>query len=113
LRRLGPLPLCSPRWRLMPPIPATVRGQGGGLRLARQQETINVGAVLLRTEPDLAITPCFGAAAACAIQPTCILQQALGEAPEAFLAVLDRVTLADLGRPKQRLAELLKLEPVV
>jgi hypothetical protein len=33
--------------------------------------------------------------------------------PEAFLAVLDRVTLADLGRPKQRLAELLKLEPVV
>jgi Rrf2 family nitric oxide-sensitive transcriptional repressor len=92
---------------------ATVRGQGGGLRLARQPEAINVGAILRRTERDLAITPCFGAAAACAIQPACILQRALGEALEAFLSVLDRLTLADLVRPKQHLSELLKLEPVV
>jgi Rrf2 family transcriptional regulator, nitric oxide-sensitive transcriptional repressor len=90
---------------------ATVRGQGGGLRLARLPEAINVGAVLRRTEPHLAITPCFGAA--WAIQPACVLQQALGEALEAFLAVLDRVTLADLVRPKQRLSELLNLGPVV
>src|SRR5690348_14918112 len=91
---------------------ATVRGHGGGLRLARQPEAINVGAVLRRTEPDLAITPCFGAAAACAIQPACILQRALGEALEAFLAVLDRVTLADLIRPKQQLSDLLQIAPV-
>jgi Rrf2 family transcriptional regulator, nitric oxide-sensitive transcriptional repressor len=91
---------------------ATVRGQGGGLRLALQPEAINVGAVLRRTEPDLALTPCFGAAAACAIQPACVLQQALGEALEAFFLVLDRVTLADLIRPKQQLSDLLQIAPV-
>ncbi len=88
---------------------STVRGQGGGLRLARTPETINIGAVLRRTEPDLEMTPCFGAADACAIQPACVLQKTLGDALEAFLAVLDRVTLADLVRPKQRLAGLLKI----
>jgi Rrf2 family transcriptional regulator, nitric oxide-sensitive transcriptional repressor len=90
---------------------ATVRGQGGGLRLARRPETINVGAVLRRTEPDLEIAPCFGAAAACAIQPACILQKALGDALEAFFVVLDRITLADLVRPKQPLSDLLRIEP--
>jgi len=35
----------------------------------------------------------------------------LPDALEAFLAVLDRVTLADLVRPKQRLANLLKIAP--
>jgi len=88
----------------------TMRGQGGGLRLARAAETINVGAVLRRTEPDLAIVPCFGVAAACAIQPACVLQNVLGEALSAFLAVLDRTTLADLVRPRRRLAKLLQLD---
>ena len=37
----------------------TVRGQGGGLRLARKPASINVGAVLRRTEPDFDIVPCF------------------------------------------------------
>ena len=85
----------------------TVRGQGGGLCLARAPEEITVGAVLRRTEPDLALAPCFGTAAACRIQPGCVLQGALGEALAAFLAVLDRKTLADLIRPGRQLAELL------
>jgi Rrf2 family nitric oxide-sensitive transcriptional repressor len=89
----------------------TVRGQRGGLRLARDPAAICVGRVLRRTEPDLDIVPCFGSGAACAIQPACVLQPALGEALEAFLAVLDRTTLADLIRPRQRLATLLRLEP--
>ena len=87
----------------------TVRGRGGGLRLARPPETIIVGTVLRRTESDLEIAPCFGAAGACAIQPACVLQDALHKALEAFLAVLDLVTLADLVRPKQRLAALLEM----
>jgi len=88
----------------------TVRGQRGGLRLACRPEAINIGAVLRRTEPDLAIVPCFGAASACAIQPVCVLQGVLGDALAAFLAVLDRTTLAELIRPKRRLRELLQLE---
>jgi Rrf2 family nitric oxide-sensitive transcriptional repressor len=88
----------------------TVRGNQGGMRLARAPETINIGTVLRRTEPDLAIAPCFGSDAACVIQPACVLQGALADALDAFLAVMDRTTLADLVRPKRRLAGLLRLE---
>jgi Rrf2 family nitric oxide-sensitive transcriptional repressor len=90
----------------------TVRGQRGGLRLARAAETINVGTVLRRTEPDLEIAPCFGSGSACAIQPACVLQNVLGDALSAFLAVLDRTTLADLVRPRRRLSKLLQLDRV-
>jgi Rrf2 family nitric oxide-sensitive transcriptional repressor len=38
----------------------TVRGQGGGMRLARPAGDMVVGIVLRRTEPDLNIAPCFG-----------------------------------------------------
>jgi Rrf2 family transcriptional regulator, nitric oxide-sensitive transcriptional repressor len=89
----------------------TVRGQRGGLRLAREPETINIGAILRRTEPDMEIVPCFGSGAACAIQAACVLQGAFGEALEAFLSVLDGMTLADLIRPKRRLSRLLQLKP--
>jgi Rrf2 family nitric oxide-sensitive transcriptional repressor len=90
----------------------TVRGQHGGLRLARAAETINIGTVLRRTEPDLEIAPCFGSGAACAIQPACVLQNVLGDALAAFLTVLDRTTLADLVRPRRRLSKLLQLDRV-
>ncbi len=89
----------------------TVRGQRGGLRLARSPETINLGAVLRRTEPDLDIAPCFGSNTACCIQPACVLRGALKEALVAFLSVVDRMTLADLIRPRWQLSELLRLEP--
>ena len=89
----------------------TVRGQGGGLRLARPPETINVGAVLRRTEPDMALAACFATDGTCPIQPACILQGALSEALAAFLAVMDRWTLADLVQPKHQLRALLQLEP--
>ena len=48
-----------------------------------------------QTEEDLALVECF-ANGACAITPSCRLRKALGEALAAFLAVLDRYTLADL-----------------
>ena len=89
----------------------TVRGQGGGLRLARAPEAINIGAVLRRSEPDFNVVPCFGAGDTCRIQPACVLQRALGNALAAYLAVLDRVTLADLVRPRQQLSDLLQIEP--
>ena len=87
----------------------TMRGQHGGLRLARAPETINVGTVLRRTEPDLNLAPCFGPDNECCIQPACVLQSALREALAAFLAVLDGVSLADLIRPKRQLSSLLRL----
>jgi Rrf2 family nitric oxide-sensitive transcriptional repressor len=86
----------------------TVRGQHGGMRLARAPEAINIGAVLRRTEPDLNIAVCFGSNSACCIQPACVLQGALGDALAAFMAVLDRMTLADLIGPKRQLSALLR-----
>jgi Rrf2 family transcriptional regulator, nitric oxide-sensitive transcriptional repressor len=90
---------------------ATVRGQHGGLRLGRPANTINIGVVVRRTEPDFAVAPCFNAGDACAIRPGCVLQGVLGDALEAFLTVLDKTTLADLVRPRRKLSSLLDLEP--
>jgi Rrf2 family transcriptional regulator, nitric oxide-sensitive transcriptional repressor len=85
----------------------TVRGKGGGLRLARSPEAIRVGAVIRRCEPDLVLVPCFGDHGACAIEPDCVLQKALQGALAAFLKELDRYTLADLIAPRRKLTALL------
>lgn len=88
----------------------TTRGQRGGLRLGRPAADINLGVVIRRTEPDLHLAACFGAEACCAIQRNCVLAQALGEALTAFLAVLDRYTLADLVTQPAALARLLDIQ---
>ena len=78
----------------------TLRGPHGGLRLARPAAEIRLGDVVRRTEPDLALTSCFGSPDQCGIQPACVLTGILGAALAAFMAVLDRSTLADLvARP--------------
>jgi Rrf2 family transcriptional regulator, nitric oxide-sensitive transcriptional repressor len=74
----------------------TLRGRGGGLRLARPAAEIGVGAVVRAVEDDLALVECFTPAGACVIRRSCGLKGVLGEALGAFLAVLDRYTLADL-----------------
>jgi Rrf2 family nitric oxide-sensitive transcriptional repressor len=89
----------------------TVRGKGGGIRLKNSAESINLGAVIRRTEPDLALVPCFDSVDACAIGKACLLQATLHDALAAFLAVLDRTTLADVVAPRRKLAALLGLRP--
>ena len=68
---------------------------------AKAPEAINLGAVMRRTEADMATVPCFGDAESCAIGDVCQLRSVLGEALRAFLAVLDRCTLADLVAPRR------------
>jgi len=94
---------------------ATVRGKGGGLRLARPAAEIRLGEVVRQTEPDMALVPCFSTAEApsgapCPIVPACGLRGVLGEALQAFLAVLDRYTLADLTQQRAGLRALLRLD---
>jgi Rrf2 family transcriptional regulator, nitric oxide-sensitive transcriptional repressor len=89
---------------------ATTRGQHGGLRLARNPDAINIGEVVRRTEPDLELVACFGETRHCVIEEGCVLRHALGAALQAFLAVLDRYTLADLIEPRQTLAALLGVD---
>ena len=89
----------------------TVRGRNGGLRLRKPPAAISVGQVVRLMEPDMDIVPCFNDASACVIEPACLLKGALTEARDAFLAVLDRYTLADIAKPRRRLSALLPLEP--
>jgi len=86
----------------------TVRGKGGGLRLARRPQDIVIGEVVRRTEPDMALVPCFAPDyASCTIFPSCALRGALSKARDAFLSALDDHTLADLVRPRAPLRKLL------
>ena len=89
----------------------TVRGRGGGLRLRRSPESIGVGELVRWTEEDLTLVECFEPRRGdCAIESTCGLRGVLHEALAAFVAVLDRYTLADLvARRRKPLARLLEL----
>jgi Rrf2 family nitric oxide-sensitive transcriptional repressor len=76
---------------------ASVRGRHGGIRLARDAGTINVGAVMRSSETQpgvegLALLDCPN----CPIAPACGLTSVIDEALAAFFAVLERHTLADL-----------------
>ncbi len=83
----------------------TVRGRNGGLRLATPAEEINVGAVVRHTEESFDLVEC----ASCVIAPACGLTGVLDEALAAFMAVLDRYSLADLVVRRRKLAGLLGL----
>lgn len=73
-----------------------VRGKGGGLRLARPPAEIGVGDVVRRMERGMEIVECFGSGCSCILDPSCKLKAALGKALDAFLKVLDGISLADL-----------------
>lgn len=88
----------------------TVRGQRGGLRLARSPEQINVGDVVRRSESDLELVPCFGSAPNCLIQPACKFAHAVDEASRAFMTTLAGYTLADLVESGAALGGLLRIE---
>ncbi len=87
----------------------TIRGRNGGIRLAHPPAAINIGSVVRRTEAGMELVPCVGDDKSCVIGDACLLRGALDEALAAFLAVLDRFTLADLILPRLRLLSLLGL----
>jgi len=87
----------------------TVRGRGGGLRLAKPAAEIRLGAVVRFTEQDLAVVECMGDAGACILTPACALKGIVGEALQAFLGVFDDYSLADIVRPRRSLMALLNL----
>ena len=87
-----------------------VRGRGGGVGLARPAARINLGAVVRVSEADCALVECFDAKNnRCVITPACPVRTLFAQALDAFYAVLDRHTLADLMRNRARLQSLLKI----
>ncbi len=89
----------------------TTRGNKGGLRLARAPAQIKLGAVVRDIEPELGVLGCLQSIEGyCRIEACCVLRDALREATAAFLATLDRYTIADLLRPAEALSRLLQIE---
>lgn len=73
-----------------------VRGRSGGFMLAKSPELIVVGDVIRATEPDFALVECFATGNQCIVTGCCKLPSMLNEALNAFIAALDRYTIADL-----------------
>jgi Rrf2 family nitric oxide-sensitive transcriptional repressor len=80
-----------------------VRGRNGGLRLGRPADEIRLGALVRHTEPGFEMVACDG----CVIRPACSAPSIFGEAAAAFLATLDRYTIADLLNRRAHLRALL------
>ncbi|TDL80881.1 Rrf2 family transcriptional regulator [Peribacillus frigoritolerans] len=87
----------------------TIRGRGGGIRLAKDPSEINIGFIVRQTEDDFNLVECFDPKSnACTISPACTLKGVLHKALQAYFEVLDCYTLADLVKNKSMLARLLK-----
>lgn len=71
-----------------------LRGKNGGIRLGMAPADINVGAVIRSLENNLNGIDC--GSPACYLVKVCRLKDALKEAMEAFLSVMESYTLADL-----------------
>jgi Rrf2 family nitric oxide-sensitive transcriptional repressor len=83
------------------------RGPNGGLTLALPAEEIRLGDVIRKTEEDLGIVECFRPENTCRLTPVCALAPALSRAVQAFLAELDKQTIADLVHKPQTIRRLL------
>lgn len=70
------------------------RGRNGGIMLARPAAEITVGEAVRKLEKGMRLADC----ASCVLRANCALSGVLAEALKAFLAVLDRYTLADVSR---------------
>jgi len=94
-------------------IVESVRGKGGGIRLALAPEAIRIGEVVRATEGDAPIVECLsGDPHACRIAGACKLTRVLVDAFEALFETLDRYTLADLTSHRKALASILVTRPM-
>jgi len=86
----------------------SVRGKGGGIRLARPAAEIRLGAVVKQAEGTAPIVECLGGEQQCALIPACKLKGVLIDAFAALYGVLDKYTLAELVSQPQTLARLVR-----
>lgn len=83
----------------------TTRGRGGGMRLSKPAQDINLGDVVRATETDFNLVECFDPEQnQCRLSQHCRLKSVLGQAMQSYFNVLDGVTLADLVAPNTSFA---------
>jgi Rrf2 family nitric oxide-sensitive transcriptional repressor len=86
----------------------SVRGKGGGIRLARPPAEIRLGSVVRSSEGAAPIVECMAdQAGSCCIAPACKLTEALARAFDALYATLDEYTLADMVQKPRALEAIL------
>lgn len=92
----------------------TVRGNRGGFRLKRSAASVSIGEVVRRTEDGLSVVECLDPETnTCPLIDRCRMSQVLRRATDAFLDVLDRLTLADVAGNEAEFRALLDgVEPV-
>ncbi|MGB5855059.1 MAG: Rrf2 family transcriptional regulator [Oceanisphaera sp.] len=87
-----------------------IRGKNGGICLARSPGDINVGQVIRSLETNIKGIDC--GSPACYLVRICRLKDALKQAMDAFLQVMDSYTLADLiGNRDELMVIFSELEP--
>lgn len=88
----------------------TTRGRTGGIALARPPEDISLGDVVRHMEDGFALVECMHAEGGrCVLTPACGLKGVMHKALQAFLAVFDGVTLADITENRSELTKLLEM----
>lgn len=89
----------------------TVRGRRGGIRLGRPAGEITLLDAIRLTEESFAMAECFeGGDVSCPLVDACDLNAALRQALEAFFAVLENHTIADLAGKRRSLRDRLGLK---
>lgn len=83
----------------------TVRGKGGGMRLALPPEQINLGEVVRSIETDFFLVECLADDSACSLTGKCGLTRIFNTALGAFMQELNANTLADVLPPPGRAAK--------
>ncbi len=82
----------------------SVRGQGGGFRLARPSKEIRLLDVVLAFEGTLAPVPCVDEPDRCTRAPDCVTRDLWCELKESLETPLQKSTLADLVRRHRKKA---------
>jgi Rrf2 family transcriptional regulator, nitric oxide-sensitive transcriptional repressor len=86
----------------------SVRGRGGGLALSRPPEALNLGTIVRQLEDTGTFVECFDPITnQCAATPACGLKHILAGGVAAFMAHLDRFSVADLVNDRRLFAQAL------
>ena len=92
----------------------THRGRNGGIQLAKEPDEINLGQIIRAAEENFHLADCFDEGSYdCPLLSMCDFNHALNDALEAFLAALDKYTLADLTENEGDMRTLLSIKDPV
>lgn len=74
----------------------SLKGKGGGIRLADGARRLKLGDLVVRLEPNMYIAECFDRSNnTCSVTSSCQLKHFLSEAKLSFIKSLNNYTLAD------------------